>query len=242
MPLAEGWSHPRGGRHSQRRTATWPDPPKPRQGGRHTPRRGDRDRAVHHRADDLLLAAARGKQNATRWTVAMALGLRQGEVLGLGWDDLNLATGINETTTGRSPRSGNETAGQRVPPAGLEPATRRLEGGRSIQLSYGSLKRCSDQGFVDQSGSLEPFGGMAADSHGPRGPMTETATPMSVGDLRTRIPTSSGPSGRPKSQNPRAGVQPQLRGSSSPPVTRSATRCKRSRRTLASSSLSPIRS
>jgi integrase len=40
-----------------------------------------------------LLGAARGTRNAARWTVAMALGLRQGEVLGLGWDDLALPTG-----------------------------------------------------------------------------------------------------------------------------------------------------
>jgi integrase len=37
-----------------------------------------------------LLATARGKRNAARWTVAMALGLRQGEVLGLCWDDLHV--------------------------------------------------------------------------------------------------------------------------------------------------------
>lgn len=37
-----------------------------------------------------LLATARGTRSAARWTVAMALGLRQGEVLGLCWDDLHL--------------------------------------------------------------------------------------------------------------------------------------------------------
>ena len=37
-----------------------------------------------------LLATARGTRNAARWTVAMALGLRQGEVLGLCWDDLDV--------------------------------------------------------------------------------------------------------------------------------------------------------
>ena len=38
----------------------------------------------------LLLTTARETRNATRWTLAMALGLRQGEVLGLCWDDLEL--------------------------------------------------------------------------------------------------------------------------------------------------------
>jgi integrase len=31
--------------------------------------------------------------NAPRWTLALAMGLRQGEVLGLRWDDLDLAEG-----------------------------------------------------------------------------------------------------------------------------------------------------
>lgn len=37
-----------------------------------------------------LLGAAQGSRNAARWTLALALGLRQGEVLGLCWDDLDL--------------------------------------------------------------------------------------------------------------------------------------------------------
>ena len=42
--------------------------------------------------DEMIafLDAAQGARNAVRWTVAMALGLRQGEVLGLCWDDLDL--------------------------------------------------------------------------------------------------------------------------------------------------------
>ena len=34
-----------------------------------------------------LLRAAKGSRNAARWTLALALGLRQGEVLGVCWDD-----------------------------------------------------------------------------------------------------------------------------------------------------------
>ncbi len=39
----------------------------------------------------LLVAARRGR-NAPRWTIAIALGLRQGEVLGLRWNDLVLSS------------------------------------------------------------------------------------------------------------------------------------------------------
>jgi integrase len=36
-----------------------------------------------------LIATARGRRNGTRWVLALALGLRQGEVLGLRWSDVN---------------------------------------------------------------------------------------------------------------------------------------------------------
>lgn len=42
---------------------------------------------------DKILAAARGTWNAARWNVALAVGLRQGEALGLRWEDVNLDTG-----------------------------------------------------------------------------------------------------------------------------------------------------
>jgi len=41
-----------------------------------------------------LLMAAMGRRNAARWSVALALGLRQGEALGLVWDDVDLSRGI----------------------------------------------------------------------------------------------------------------------------------------------------
>lgn len=39
-----------------------------------------------------ILAAAMKRRNGSRWAVALALGLRQGEVLGLRWDDVDLDT------------------------------------------------------------------------------------------------------------------------------------------------------
>jgi integrase len=46
-----------------------------------------------------LLVAASAVRNAPRWTVAMSLGLRQGEVLGLCWDDVLLPTSDGEDGT-----------------------------------------------------------------------------------------------------------------------------------------------
>lgn len=40
-----------------------------------------------------ILTAATGRRNAARWSVALALGLRQGEALGLPWDALDLERG-----------------------------------------------------------------------------------------------------------------------------------------------------
>jgi len=46
-------------------------------------------------ADDAraILAAARGQRNAARWSVALALGMRQGEALGLPWGAVDLDAG-----------------------------------------------------------------------------------------------------------------------------------------------------
>ncbi len=41
----------------------------------------------------LLLAAAELERNGARWAVALALGLRQGEALGLQWEDVDLTAG-----------------------------------------------------------------------------------------------------------------------------------------------------
>jgi integrase len=44
-------------------------------------------------AQRLLIAAAELPRNGARWAVALALGLRQGEALGLKWSDVDLTTG-----------------------------------------------------------------------------------------------------------------------------------------------------
>ena len=69
----------------QRNVATLVTPPQP----------------IRHEVDPLsadearaVLAAARQKRNAARWSVALGCGLRQGEALGLGWDDIGLDAGV----------------------------------------------------------------------------------------------------------------------------------------------------
>jgi integrase len=41
-----------------------------------------------------ILAAAEAHRNSARWAIALALGLRQGEVLGLRWSDVDLEQGL----------------------------------------------------------------------------------------------------------------------------------------------------
>lgn len=41
-----------------------------------------------------VLAACEGQRNAARWSVALGLGLRQGEALGLRWDDVDFDSGV----------------------------------------------------------------------------------------------------------------------------------------------------
>lgn len=43
---------------------------------------------------DAVLEQARGTWNGARWSVALAMGLRQGEALGLHWEDIDLNAGI----------------------------------------------------------------------------------------------------------------------------------------------------
>jgi integrase len=48
-----------------------------------------------------ILIAAQSRRNSARWAVALALGLRQGEALGLQWPDVNLAAGTLAVRRGR---------------------------------------------------------------------------------------------------------------------------------------------
>ncbi|GAB2937834.1 site-specific integrase [Micromonospora polyrhachis] len=48
-----------------------------------------------------LMAATRGRRNSARWAVALALGLRQGEALGLRWSDVDLDAGTLVVRRGR---------------------------------------------------------------------------------------------------------------------------------------------
>jgi integrase len=49
-----------------------------------------------------ILRAAGERRNAARWAIALALGLRQGEVLGLHWPDVDLEAGILRISTSRA--------------------------------------------------------------------------------------------------------------------------------------------
>ncbi|MDG4778098.1 site-specific integrase [Micromonospora sp. WMMD961] len=48
-----------------------------------------------------LMAATHGRRNSARWAVALALGLRQGEALGLRWPDVDLDSGTLTVRRGR---------------------------------------------------------------------------------------------------------------------------------------------
>lgn len=69
-----------------------------------------------------VIAAASGQRNAARWTVALALGLRQGEALGLAWDAIDLDAG---TLTVRQ-------ALQRQPGGGLALVPPKSRAGRRV--------------------------------------------------------------------------------------------------------------
>jgi integrase len=49
----------------------------------------------------LILSVARRQRNGARWAVALALGLRQGEALGLHWSDIDLSAGVVRVSKSR---------------------------------------------------------------------------------------------------------------------------------------------
>ena len=75
-------AHQRG--HVTRNVATLIDAPQPRE---------TEMRPLSKVEAKRILASAHGRRNAARWTVALSLGLRQGEALGLTWEHVDLEAG-----------------------------------------------------------------------------------------------------------------------------------------------------
>ena len=93
-----------------------------------------------------LLTAAAEWSNSARWAIALALGLRQDEALGLRWDDVDLDTGTLDVRRSRTrPRWAHGCGGtcgkargghcpQRLPVRGLTDETESAAGRRAIGL------------------------------------------------------------------------------------------------------------
>jgi integrase len=110
-----------------------------------------------------LLAAAEGLRNGARWSVALALGLRQGEALGLRWDDLDLGAGTVRV----------RRALQRQKDQGL---TRGAARGRERLARAWPRVRAAD-GPADRPGrGLEGVDGVAARRRGARRTTARRAT------------------------------------------------------------------
>ncbi|MEQ4305237.1 tyrosine-type recombinase/integrase [Plantactinospora sp. B6F1] len=94
-----------------------------------------------------LLAAASERRNHARWAIALALGLRQSEALGLKWSDVDLEAGVLTVRRGRQrprwrhgcgDRCGRKFGGhcpERVPLRAETTETKSRAGRRSIGLS-----------------------------------------------------------------------------------------------------------
>jgi len=83
-----------------------------------------------------LLEAARGTPNAARWSVALALGLRQGEALGLSWDDVDLDEGVIHVRRAVQRRTWQHGCGTTL---GGEPVCGRGRGGYCPHRRAGGL-------------------------------------------------------------------------------------------------------
>ena len=118
-----------------------------------------------------LLVAAEGRRNSARWAIALALGLRQGEALGLRWSDVDLDTGTLVVRRSRTrPRWSHGCDGtcgkthggycpQRVPARNTTDETKSAAGRRSIGLPeqlVGLLRSHRDRQLVvqERAGSL----------------------------------------------------------------------------------------
>jgi integrase len=87
-----------------------------------------------------ILSAARERRNAARWAIALSLGLRQGDVLGLRWSDVDLEAGILKITSNRvrphyehgcSPPCGKTVLAVCKPTRTTDPPSPVLASGRS---------------------------------------------------------------------------------------------------------------
>jgi integrase len=128
-----------------------------------------------------ILAAAVGDRNEARWSVALALGLRQGEALGLQWDDLDLNRGVLEV----------RRALQRLPGVGLafvEPKSRA--GRRTLALPaplVESLRAHRDVQSVERDRCGEEWNSLRLIfCHGGGGPIDPSADHRAWKALLTR--------------------------------------------------------
>jgi len=93
---------------------------------------GESFRGSHLEPDQAraLLAAAEGTRLATLWRLALAAGLRKGELLGLRWDDIDLERGVLSVR-----RSVSRQAGRGL----VEGAPKTRESLRTLRLGAGSV-------------------------------------------------------------------------------------------------------
>ncbi len=115
-----------------------------------------------------VLEAARGRRNAARWSVALALGLRQGEALGLTWDavDLDAGTLAVRQALQRQPGKGlvlvqpKSRAGRRTValPGPLRDALRAHRAAQAAErIAAGSVWEDNDLVFCQENGRpLDP--------------------------------------------------------------------------------------
>jgi integrase len=105
-----------------------------------------------------ILAATDGRRNAARWSVGLALGLRQGEALGLRWQYVDLAAGEIRVWWQLHRRAFDHGCAERRPPSGwpcgrtrggnctqrrlpLRSGETQLEGGLILKPPKGKSKR-----------------------------------------------------------------------------------------------------
>ena len=83
-----------------------------------------------------ILKAARGRLNGARWSVALSLGLRQGEALGLMWEDVDLDAGVLRVRRAVQRRTWSHGCSPR---RAAEPACGHIRGAECPQRRDGGL-------------------------------------------------------------------------------------------------------